>query len=309
MPKAKEPDFLIVGLEKSGTHWVSGLLNAHPEVACIPFKALFGWQEKYQQEFFGEVHLFNTLGSLEPGNEEKFSRPLSNFLERNNKFFAEQAALEGKIPKAELYKKFIERYNELCDMHRRGKKLVGESTPAYIFYLDFIDSFYPGIKKLCIIRDPKDRVVSWNFNQIRKGRKKEMEISDEFALEYCRTRIMKEYEAMLAYQGHIHCLTYESLSIAPQEAVKGILEYLGTDSSLPLIDRMVAEAAFEKVSNQDNNQEGRKKGEELIMSHYRKGIAGDWKNYLTGKQAELIDNLVGELQQQVFNKYKVITYK
>jgi|GEM_PF-1292325 len=309
MSKAKAPDFLITGLEKSGTHWVSGLLNAHPEVACIPFKALFGWQEKYQQEFFGEVHLFNTLGSLEPGNEEKFSRPISNFLERNNKFFSEQASLEGKISKEELYRKFIERYNELCQMHRQGKKIVGESSPAYVFYLDFIDSFYPGIKKLCIIREPKDRVVSWNFNQIRKGRKKETEISDEFALDYCRNRIKKEYEALLAYAGKIHCLTYEALSEHGAEAVKGILEYLGVKSDCALVDHMLAEAAFEKVSNQDNNLAGRKRGEELIMSHYRKGITGDWKNYLTERQAKMIDDFLSELQKQVFNKYKVMTYK
>ncbi len=309
MPKANPPDFLIVGLEKSGTHWVSGLLNAHPEVACIPFKALFGWQEKYQQEFFGEVHLFNTLGSLEPGSEGKFSRPINNFLERNNKFFAEQAALAGKIPKEELYKKFIERYNELCEMHRQGKKMVGESTPAYVFYLDFIDGFYPGIKKLCIIRDPKDRVVSWNFNQIRKGRKKETEISDEFALDYCQTRIIKEYEALLAYQGRIHCFTYEALSDSPREVVRGFLDYLGVDNSGAVIEHMIKEAAFEKVSSQDNNLKGRKKGEELIMSHYRKGIAGDWRNYLTQAQAKLIDNITGDLQRQVFDKYKVLIYK
>ncbi len=308
MSEAKEPNFLIVGLEKSGTHWVSGLLNAHPEAACIPFKALFGWQEKYQQEFFGEVHLFNTLGSLEPGNEEKFARPIANFLERNNKFFAVEAALAGKIPKAELYKKFIERYNELCELHRQGKKLVGESTPAYVFYLDFIDSFYPGIKKLCIIRDPKDRVVSWNFNEIRKNRKKETEISDAFALDYCHSRIMKEYEALLAYQGQIHCFTYESLQSHSSEVVRGFLEYLGVNTDQAVIAHMVAEAAFEKVSNQDNNLQGRKKGEELIMSHYRKGIAGDWKNYLSEKQVKLIDGLTGETQKKVFAKYKVINY-
>ena len=304
--KTKEPDFLIVGLEKSGTHWVSGLLNAHPETACIPFKAFFGWQEKYQKEFFGEQHLFNTLGSLEPGNEDKFSRPISDYLERNNKFFAAEAALAGKIPKEELYKKFIERYNELCELHRQGKKLVGESTPAYVFYLDFIDSFYPRIKKLCITREPKDRVVSWHFNEVRKGRKMETEISDEFAADYCRNRIIKEYEALLAYGGHIHCFAYESLQERPQEIVRGFLQYLGAVSDDEIVEQMIKEAAFEKVSGQDNDSGGRKKGEELITSHYRKGISGDWKNYLTPAQAELIDGLTDDLQKKVFEKYRVI---
>ena len=302
---ALAPNFLLVGLEKSGTHWISGLLNAHPEVACIPFAALFGWQEKYKKEFFGEVHLFNTLASLEPGNENKFSRPLENFLTRNNGFFADLVSKKDLTSKDELYKMFIERYNELCEMHRQGKKIIGESSPAYIFYLDFIDSFYPDIKKICIIRDPKDRVVSWNFNQIRKGRKEEIEITDDFAIDYCQSRILKEYESILAYSGVIHCLTYEDLSNNTAKTTQGILEYLGVNTDESIIDHMIEEAAFEKVSTQDNNLGGRKKGEELIASHYRKGIVGDWKNYLTASQGALIDELTQDLQNKVFKKYNV----
>ena len=48
---------------------------------------------------------------------------------------------------------------------RQGKEIAGESTPAYIFYLKAIDSMYPIVKKFCILRDPKDRVVSYFYNE------------------------------------------------------------------------------------------------------------------------------------------------
>ena len=196
------PDFLIIGLERSGTHWVSALLNAHAEIACFPSKPFIKESGEYSDEL-GEVHLFNTLASFEPNTEDKFTRPLENYLTKHQNLFTDLVHYKDEVDKKELYKIFIKRYNEVCESQRQGKKIVGESTQAYVFHLDFIDKFYPAIKKICIIRDPKDRIVSWHFNQIRKGRKVEQSISEEFIIDYCASRIKKEYEALLAYQGEI----------------------------------------------------------------------------------------------------------
>ena len=38
----KDPDFFIVGLQKCGTYWLTALLNAHPEITCLP--AMYGGQ-------------------------------------------------------------------------------------------------------------------------------------------------------------------------------------------------------------------------------------------------------------------------
>lgn len=303
----KGPNFLVVGLERSGTHWVASLLNAHPEVACIPLAALYGWQEKYQKEFFGEIHLFNTLASLELGNEEKFVRPLDSYLTTHNKYFADLVVCRDQLPKEKLYALFIERYNQLCEMHRQSKKIVGESTPAYIFHLDFIDHFYPQIKKVCIIRDPKDRVVSWHFNQIKKQRKIDTKITNEFIRDYCEKRIKKEYENMLNYSGKIFCFTYESLSdgVRTPHVVANLLDYLAVDSNYHIIKKMIEEADFKKVSTQDNDAVARERGQELLTSHYRKGMVGDWQNYLTIEQAKIIDEIIGNLQNQVFAMYEI----
>ncbi len=301
----KGPNFLVVGCQRSGTHWVAGLMNAHPEIACFPadyFDKGFG---EYNRDIVGEVHLFNTLASLEPNTEDKHIRPISGYLTKHNLIFADLAKLEGKVSKKELYKMFIERYNEVCENHRQGKKLVGESTPAYVFHLDFIDSFYPGIKKLCIIRDPKDKIVSWHFSKLRKGHKTETVITDEFIKEYCESTIKKEYKSLLDYNGNIYCFTYESLADNQREILKNILTYLDVAINDKIIDHMIEEGSFKKMTAQGNRAGGRENGQEELQSPYRKGVAGDWINHLTEKQAQLIDNIVGGFRKMVFDKYKL----
>ncbi len=299
------PDFLITGLERSGTHWVAGLLNAHPEISCFPadyFDKGFG---EYNREIIGEVHLFNTLASLELNTEDKHTRPISGYLTKHNLIFADLAALEGKVPKEELYNMFIKRYNEICEENRYGKKMVGESTPAYVFHLDFIDSFYPNIKKLCIIRDPKDKIVSWHFSKLRKGQKTEVVITDEFIKEYCEKTIKKEYESLLDYKGNIYCFTYESLAENQNGVLCDILSYLDVAINADIISHMIKEGSFKEMTAKGNITGGRDNGQEELQSPYRKGVVGDWVNHMTKKQAELVDAIVGEVRKMTFNKYKI----
>ena len=304
MKNKKGPDFLIVGMERSGTSWIAALLNEHPDIACFPAIAFLKESGENSKDF-GEMHLFNTLASLESDNENKFVRPISGYLTTHHKFFADLVSYENKIPKEELYKRFIHRYNELCDSKRGMKKLVGESTPAYVFHLDFIDSFYPMIKKICIIRDPKDKITSWHFNNIRKKRKADISISDKFIIDYCQKRIIAEYESLLAYKGKVHCLTYEGLTSNANEVIREILKYLEAKISEELIEDMINNASFQKLNAIDSGAIGRTRGEESTKSHYRKGVVGDWKNHLTDKQAKVVDNMFLNIRKEVFSKYKV----
>ena len=306
MLKTKGPDFLGVGLEKSGNHWIAALLSAHPDISCFPVMPFVKESGEYNRENVGELHIFNSLASLEPGTEDKFVRPLTDYSDRYNKLFSDLVPYLDKVPKAEIYRMFLDRYNEICESERHGKKLVGEATPAYVFHLDFIDSFYPNIKKLCVIREPRDRVVSWHFHQIRRGRiENSNKLSDQFIIDYCEKRIRKEYQALLDYSGNIHCLTYEGLSKTPHPVIRGTLKYLDVPADDEVIDEMLKAASFEKLTAKDSGGKGREQGEESIMSHFRKGIVGDWKNYLADTQVKLVDPITLDLQNQVFKKYNV----
>ncbi len=309
MKRKHKPDFLIVGMQRSGTHWVSALLNSHPEIACFPALPFRSENPESDMKRIGEVHLFNTLASLEPDVDKSFTRPMENFLTQVHGIFADLVPLKDRLPREEVYRNFLARYEELCEKMRGNKLLVGEDTPLYVFHLDFIDSFYPNIKKICIFRDPKDVVVSWHFNLIRKGRKSPEEpIRDGFVEEYCRGTIQPEFRSLLAYEGGIHCLTYEALHQHPRKAVKSLLDYLGVKYSDEIIQNMINEASFERLTEVDSGGRPRRPGEQSIGSHYRKGIVGDWKNNLTDKLAQIVDELTLELVRQVMDKYKISAF-
>lgn len=298
------PDFLIVGMERSGTHWVSAILNNHPEVASFP---TLPFSTDPGKNKIGEVHFFNTLASLDGARANLFVRSLSSFSYKVNGVFADVAALHGKVSDKKLRALLIQRYEEYCAAQMGVKKIVGESTPAYVFFLDFIDSIYPEIKKICIIRDPKDMIVSWHFNLIRKNRKKEDEpITQNFALSYLKKRVIKGYRALLAYKGFVHCLTYEGLHKDGGTVVHGLLDYLRVAHSPHVIASMIENASFEQQTKKEDASTPRKAGEEDIKSGLRKGIIGDWKNHISEVLAAKIDDTVRGLRKEIRKKYNVI---
>lgn len=299
-----KPDFLIVGMERSGTHWISAILNNHPEVASFP---TLPFSTDPGKNKIGEVHFFNTLASLDGAGEDILARAFSNFSYRVNGVFADIAALRGKVSDEKLRALLERRYAEYCIAQMGEKKLVGESTPAYIFFLNFIDSLYPRMKKICVIRDPKDMIVSWHFNLIRKNRKKEGEpVTQDFALGYLKKRIIKEYEALLAYKGFVHCLAYEGLHKDGETVVRGVLDYLGVAHSPQGISSMIRDASFEQQTKKEDASTPRKAGEEDIKSGLRKGIMGDWENHISEALAAKIDDAVRGLRKEIRKKCNVI---
>ena len=184
---ARDPDFFIVGLQKSGTYWLTALLDAHPEIRCLP--AMYGGQTGVQEGRF-----FDMLASIDEDGGEKFR---NSFLNEHNGFYADLVPLLETASREELYSLFRERYRERFRRYSAGKRLIGDKTTEYVFHLEMIDDFFPQVKKICILRDPKDRVVSWHFDQLRKGRKEEKEISDEWLRAYIEGRVKREYEHIL----------------------------------------------------------------------------------------------------------------
>ncbi|MBI4114944.1 MAG: sulfotransferase domain-containing protein, partial [Candidatus Omnitrophica bacterium] len=290
------------GMERSGTHWVAALLDNHPDIACFPTLPFYN---EVGEQRVGEVHFFNTLAGLDHPNEDTFTRPFSDFLTKYNKVFADLVPFENTVSRDELYRMFRARYSEYCDRQRGTKKIVGEATAAYVFHLDFIDSLYPGIKKICILRDPKDKIVSWHFNMLRKGKKEETHISREFALGYLEERIIPENKALFAYNGPIHCLTYEALSADTAARAAGMVHYLGRSVSDTILSHMVEEASFQKQTARDSKGEGRSQGEEDSKSGFRKGVVGDWENYIPQKLARDIDDRVRDVREKVISKFNV----
>jgi lipopolysaccharide transport system ATP-binding protein len=70
--------------------------------------------------------------------------------------------------------------------------------------------------------------------------------------------------------------------------VELFVEKLGLPVMAKEIERVVVSQRFDTLY-------GRKLGEEDVMSHGRKGVAGDWKNHFTRQMAELFHARYGDL--------------
>lgn len=338
-PESRGPDFLIVGLQKSGSQWVTAILDAHPEINCFP--SLAG-----QKSGVGQGHFFDILGSVDEDGGERFR---SSFSKKHYGYFADLVPLLGTVSREELHRRFRERYNSWCDL-QRTKRLVGEKTVEYVFHLDLIERLYPGIKKFCILRDPRDRVVSYHFHQLRKKQKPEGLITDEFVDRYIE-RVRREYESILRHSGSLYCFTYESLAANQIETVAGILGYISVAASDRIIGDIVGAGGFARSVALDRffGSEvrrfrqfvyvffrflGRMRAHAIAArlarrfflikcrwfdafvfyrarsqngpaSHYRKGVAGDWRNHLAEPQSARIVSALASLHKKLAEKYRI----
>jgi hypothetical protein len=82
---------------------------------------------------------------------------------------------------------------------------------------------------------------------------------------------------------------YEDLLEHPHQEVRRLLAFLGVHTEGKLVERCVSSASFEKLSK------GRERGQEDPSSFYRKGVAGDWKNYFTEEDRRIFKEEAGEL--------------
>lgn len=289
----KDPDFLVIGLQKSGTYWVTGLLNSHPEINCIPYLPM-------GQSGIREGRVFDTLKSIDEDGGKLFKRVFAN---KHNGHFASIVSQLNKIPRKKLYDLTKVKYNAYCAKYKT-KKMIGEKTTEYVWCLDIIDYMYPDIKKICILRNVEDRIVSWHFQQIRKGRiPKSKDVANGLISDYCE-RVTLEYNSLLEFKKPIHCITYEAMTTNPRPVVKSMLKYLGATASDNILKDIIHKGSFEhrtKISKESKKQ--RAPGQQAISSHFRKGIVGDGKNYLTDKQRNFIDKSISGLQRKVNRKY------
>ena len=241
------PDFLVVGLQKCATSWVMHLLDAHPDISCmvVPNDA----------NPVKEGHFFDGLAALD--NDRRFFD--IRMLKAHEGFFRDIGEKADSLPREELIQRLKGRYNAFMQNHKKpGSRLVGDKTTEYVFSLDLIERLYPGIKKLCILRRPADRIVSFHHHQVRKGRLAPAPPADREVFSYL-DRVEREYRSMLEFDGGLHLLTFESLKADTAAGLAGMLEYLGVSFAEGALEEMADRASFSPAHRPEIRPGGPKK--------------------------------------------------
>jgi hypothetical protein len=189
---APPPDFLIIGMQKSGSYWLTALLDAHPMVRCFPSRPGYA-------DGTGEAHLFDNLARLE-SDYEGFRKSMLGKLGRSFADLIPDQPPGSPEARGALVAALRARFDQYCDWQRRraGKPLVGEKTTETVQYPTLVEKLYPGIRKICILRDPRDRAVSFFFHQQRKKRLDVTErLAERHVLNYL-ARVRADYAGLLA---------------------------------------------------------------------------------------------------------------
>jgi LmbE family N-acetylglucosaminyl deacetylase len=283
------PDFLVVGLQKAGTYWLSALLDAHPQIRCFPSRP-------GHADGTGEVHLFDLLARM----DRDFESARQSLSKKLGGYFADVLSVEapeGKGERAAQRARLAERFSEYCDGQRRrhGKVLVGEKTPETIHHLDLVEALFPGIKKVCILRDPRDRVVSFHHHQVRKGRIEAGPVGAKEVAKYT-DRVRRDYEGLLDIREPFFLTTYERLSQEPVAVVGELLRFLGAYSSSEQAAELVEAASLERLA-------GRPRGIADDASHFRAGLVGSWREELDADLAESMATALEEPTRRLEERF------
>lgn len=203
--------FFIVGCPRSGTTLLQRMLDAHPRVAVTP-------ETHFMRRFW--ARRWSSGWSLPlPRRERRLSAALAGLPEMQELGFEEprfrQLLGSGEFSLARAFRLVLEGYAD-----RRGVTWVGEKTPNHQIYLDRLRRFFPGVRFIQIVRDPRAVVASWKKVPWSTG----AAVTDaEIWRRYARQARTHDGAA------DVSTVRYEALVTEPAETLRHLCGFLGLD--------------------------------------------------------------------------------
>lgn len=188
-------------------------------------------------------------------------------------------------------------------------------SPLYVTYDQFRQlPKHTDYKALWVMRDIRDIIVSQYFSityshqlindNHRKTREKLQKMPFEESFTYFINKVypinnpgFSYYIALNSWlkadkDKNVLLCKYEEIGGENQhEAWKKIFDHFAIPLTAGEITGLLEKYSFEKLS-------GRQKGDENKNAHLRKGVAGDWRNYLNDQHKQLFKEYAGDLLVQ-----------
>ncbi|MBA3389008.1 MAG: sulfotransferase domain-containing protein [Rubrobacter sp.] len=311
------PVFFVVGWPKSGTTWVQGMLNQHPEVLCRGEGKFFGRDDR--NETFEKVPVNARGQMLRPGSLYNIlaeSEDLRIWLERT--WWTREGDAEEQISLLvrEAALGFLGR-----ELSKTNKKIVGDKTPfAGAETVREIGGILPEAKVIHVVRDGRDVAVShthhrWNrVRPVEEGGRLTPEERDKrdryredpekflasgesiFSEEYI-TSAAKAWRSQIGgahrdgplLLGENYAeVRYEDLLERPEEEMRRLFRLIGARDDGGVVRRCVEKRSFESITR-------RPAGDEDSASFFRKGVAGDWRSVFTERDRRIYGEIAGDL--------------
>jgi hypothetical protein len=237
VPSADPPQrlFFCTGLPKSGTTYLQGLLNAHPQIACAAEQDLSRLAELLGEAASQYNRRAVTLDLRTGGS----GRP------------AFEAATLSELVRAAML--------AILRAGAGGKAILGAKDNRLLLRLDACGALFPEARFLCILRNPLDRAVSaWHHNLRLAEREKDARHSelvlrhgslDAWALHLCRLHRadLASFQAATLPRARRLVVRYEDLVADPRPQVERLLAYLGADAAPATVAAMLERSSLDAM--------------------------------------------------------------
>ena len=269
------PDFLIIGLQKSGSSWLSENV-----------------QIKGYIDIINEMHFFDSMID-------------------KNIFFHRFKSHNSKIIKSIAYKSLESKHQNLYEdksfsdlalkhyqnyifwsKKKSDIKYIGEKTTEYTFFIDYLNKNFPHTKKIVILRNPKDRIVSRFFHEKRKNRLNDKKISNFFINSYL-VRIDLEYENLLKNKRNTYLLTFENLRKNFSKELKNLFKFLNLNLNINEIKEIMKRTELRKLKKKKPN------------SNFRTGKVGNYYRYIDKEKLTYINKMFFKKHKKMEKLYKL----
>lgn len=202
---------------------------------------------------------------------------------------------------------------ELEMMLLRGHRCalaIPRYTIGLCLYLDY--ESYQSIPKpksyrtFAVLRDPRDLVVSWYFSILKSHVEKPnvleeratlAKLSQSEGFKYSIRRLhelgvfrsQRSWAENASRDSNVHLVYYEDLAKDHRIFLADLFDHLKIRMPEDEFHALCDATEFAKFTK------GRQQGDEAITSHYRKGIAGDWKQYFDEEMTRYFGDATGNL--------------
>lgn len=186
----------------------------------------------------------------------------------------------------------------------------------YPYSLDFEDRLLDAqFSVVIMLRDPRDQIISNLFHLRRDStnawHQDFLRFSDAAAImalieglpghpeKPALRSICEVYDISLSWQSArrpVLFIRYEDLIQDSAQEFQHVLAFAGISIAPPLVEAVAERNRFERLSvGRKFWKPARQTGQVDPNSHFRKGITGDWRNYLTTQHIERFKEVSGEL--------------
>lgn len=288
----------VIAAPRSGTTWLNTILNAHPAIYST------------ENRLFGNYADF----VFDRGNEHPRLRVTLDKYVKSLLLHCNTNDLKKKNFEKQLTGKLIKTIIELELTYSKKPILIDKITP-YLgtseIVVSSISKYFPNSKIIYLVRDGRDVLTSGIFHWFTKAQSNDKfsfdknlrnehflnkkDKLDRFFLdseikEWAKTWTEPIITAKHVRKRHaIHFIRYEEMLVNQELVLSKLFDFLNVEHDDKIISRCIAKSSFKKMTK------NRRNGEEIATAHVRKGVAGDWRNYFTQKDAELFIEHAGQV--------------